>query len=83
MMCALAQFATQSTVVCYDSHQCNEGNRSKRVVAEEMPECPRACSEDGSSGYQEESIFHAWRDSTRLTLYATAVKRRAGLKCRC
>lgn len=62
-MCVLAQFSTQPMVVGYDSHQRNEGNRSKRVVAEEMPECPRAYPEDGCSDYQEESIFHAWRFS--------------------
>lgn len=60
-MCTLAQFSTQPLVVSYDSHQCYEGNRSKPVVAEEMPECPRAYREGGSSDYQEESIFHAWR----------------------
>lgn len=59
----LAQFPTQPMVVCYDSHQCNEGDRSKRLVVEEMPECPRGYGESGSRDDQKESIFHAGRFS--------------------
>lgn len=67
-MCVLAQFSTQPVVVGYDSHQCNEGNRSKCVVAEKMPECPRANREGGSSDDQKEAIFHTWRFSAAEVL---------------
>lgn len=49
LMCALSQFATQPVVVGYNGHQRNEGYRSKCVVVEEMPECPRTNREGNSS----------------------------------
>lgn len=71
MVRTLAQLTTQPVVVSYNSDQCNEGNRSKRVVTEEMPECPRTSCEGRSCDYQKESIFHTGRFS------ATEVLRRS------